>query len=346
VEVKNIEFFWPLLAGRIDMMKKNLKMVLEFEKPVFELEKKISEMEEYARETGLDLSEDIKRLSQKAETLQKEIYTKLTPWQRVQLARHPDRPFTLDYIKHMMTDFLELHGDRYYADDPAIVAGIGLIEQERIAIIGHQKGRDVKENLYRNFGMAHPEGYRKARRIMNLAVKFNIPIVSLLDTPGAYPGIEAEERGQAEAIAKNLLEMSHFPVPIIIAIIGEGASGGALGIGVGDVILMMENCWYSVISPEGCAAILWRDNTRASQAAEVMKLTANDLLDLKVIDKVIKEPAGGAHWDHKGSAEILKKHLLEEIKHFKKIPAAELVEKRVEKFSNMGYWIDRTEKKK
>jgi acetyl-CoA carboxylase carboxyl transferase subunit alpha len=320
------------------MLKKNFKMILDFEKPIIELEKKITEMEEYANGSGLDLSDDIKRLSRKAATLQKEIYSKLTPWQRVQLARHPDRPYTLDYIKNIFTDFLELHGDRYFADDPAIISGLAMLGGERIAIIGHQKGRDVKENLYRNFGMAHPEGYRKARRIMKLAAKFNIPIISFLDTPGAYPGIGAEERGQAEAIAKNLLEMSHLPVPIIITIIGEGASGGALGIGVGDSILMLENCWYSVISPEGCAAILWRDNAKASLAADAMKLTASDLLELKVIDKIVKEPHGGAHWDHEKAAEILKKHLLDELKILKKISPKELVEARVEKFSQMGFW--------
>jgi acetyl-CoA carboxylase carboxyl transferase subunit alpha len=315
-------------------------MILDFEKPIVELEKKIQEMEDYANGSGLDLSEDIKRLSKKAATLQKEIYSKLTPWQRVQLARHPDRPYTLDYIKHIFTDFLELHGDRFFADDPAIISGLAMLDDQRVAIIGHQKGRDVKENLYRNFGMAHPEGYRKAIRVMKLAAKFNIPIISLLDTPGAYPGIGAEERGQAEAIARNLLEMSQLPVPIIIAIIGEGASGGALGIGVGDTILMLENCWYSVISPEGCAAILWRDNAKASQAAEAMKLTASDLLELKIIDKIIKEPHGGAHWDPEKAAEILKKELLQELKTLKKLSPKELVDRRVEKFSKMGFWTD------
>ncbi len=328
------------------MLKKNFKMILEFEKPIIELEKKIAEMEEYARETGLELSEDIKRLSRKAQGLQKDIYSKLTPWQRVQLARHPDRPYTLDYIKYMITDFTELHGDRYFSDDPAIVAGLGLLGRQRVAVIGQQKGRDVKENLFRNFGMAHPEGYRKARRVMNLAAKYGIPVVTLVDTPGAYPGIGAEERGQAEAIARNLMEMSHLPVPIIVSIIGEGASGGALGIGVGDVILMLENCWYSVISPEGCAAILWRDNAKASTAAEVMKLTADDLLELKIIDKIIKEPHGGAHWDHEAAAQILKKHLLEEITRLQKIPPAELIEKRIQKFCAMGYWTESKSKAK
>jgi acetyl-CoA carboxylase carboxyl transferase subunit alpha len=328
------------------MLKKTFRMVLDFEKPVVELQKKIIEMEDYARETSLDLSEDIKRLNRKANTLQKEIYSKLTPWQRVQLARHPDRPYTLDYIKRMVTDFFELHGDRYYSDDPAIVSGIGFMDDQRVAIIGHQKGRDVKENLYRNFGMAHPEGYRKARRVMSLAAKFNMPVISLLDTPGAYPGIQAEERGQAEAIARNLFEMARLPVPIIIAIIGEGASGGALGIGVGDVILMLENCWYSVISPEGCAAILWRDNAKASQAAEVMKLTAPDLLELGIIDKIVKEPPGGAHWDHDEAAKILKKHLLDEIIRLKKLDKKELIDKRIEKFSQMGYWTEKSSKSK
>ncbi len=322
------------------MLKKNFRMVFDFEKPVVELEKKILEMEEYARETDVDLSEDIKRLTKKAQTLRKDIYSKLTPWQRVQLARHPDRPYTLDYIGRMVTDFVELHGDRYFADDPAIVAGIGKLDGHKIAIIGHQKGRDVKENLHRNFGMPHPEGYRKARRVMNLAAKFNLPIISLLDTPGAYPGIDAEERGQAEAIARNLLEMSHLPVPIIITIIGEGASGGALGIGVGDTIFMLENCWYSVISPEGCAAILWRDNAKASLAAEAMKLTAPDLLKLKIIDKIIKEPPGGAHWDHDEAARILKKQLIDEIVRLQKLDSRELVNKRVEKFEKMGFWTE------
>ncbi len=328
------------------MLKKNFRMVFDFEKPVVELEKKIVEMEEYARETGIDLSDDLKRLRRKAEALRKDVYSKLTPWQRVQLARHPDRPYTLDYIRRMITDFVELHGDRYFAEDPALVTGIGKLDSYRVAIMGHQKGRDVKENLYRNFGMPHPEGYRKARRVMQLAAKFHMPVISLLDTPGAYPGIGAEERGQAEAIARNLMEMASLPVPIIIVVIGEGASGGALGIGVGDVILMMENCWYSVISPEGCAAILWRDNAKAPQAAEAMKLTAPDLLKLKVIDRIIKEPAGGAHWDHDAAADILKKELLKELDTLIKIPAEELVRKRIEKFARMGYWVEEKPKKK
>ncbi|NOX36506.1 MAG: acetyl-CoA carboxylase carboxyltransferase subunit alpha [Calditrichaeota bacterium] len=320
------------------MLKKNFRMILDFEKPIVELEKKIAEMEEYARETGVDLTEDIARLTKKVEALRKDVYSKLTPWQRVQLARHPDRPYTLDYIQRMASDFIELHGDRHFADDPALVAGIAQVEEFRVVIIGQQKGRDVKENLYRNFGMSNPEGYRKALRVMKMGAKFNMPVISLIDTPGAYPGIGAEERGQAEAIARNLLEMSHLPVPIVIAIIGEGASGGALGIGVGDVILMMENCWYSVISPEGCAAILWRDNAKAPQAAEAMKLTAPDLLELGVIDRIVPEPPGGAHWDYDQAAATLKKFILEELRRLVKIPPEELIEKRVEKFARMGFW--------
>ena len=319
-------------------MKKTFRVVLDFEKPVIELEKKISEMEEYARETGVELGDDIQRLRKKADTLRKETYSKLTPWQRVQLARHSDRPFTLDHIARIADDFEELHGDRYFADDPAMIAGIGLIEGRRVVIIGHQKGRDVKENLHRNFGMSNPEGYRKALRVMRLGAKFNMPILTFIDTPGAYPGIGAEERGQAEAIARNLMEMSRLPVPIIVTVIGEGASGGALGIGVGDTILMMENCWYSVISPEGCAAILWKDNARAPVAAEAMKLTAPDLLKLGVIDRIVPEPPGGAHWDHDLASASLKKYLLAELDTLCKIPVDKLIPRRIAKYEAMGDW--------
>ncbi len=320
------------------MLKKNFRLILDFEKPVIELEKKITEMEEYAREAGVNLNDDIGRLEKKAQSLRKDIYSKLTPWQRVQLARHPDRPYTLDYIKRMTEDFIELHGDRYFADDPAMVGGIARLDKYNVVIFGQQKGRDVKENLYRNFGMSNPEGYRKALRLMKLAAKFKMPVISLIDTPGAYPGIGAEERGQAEAIARNLLEMSRIPVPIIICIIGEGASGGALGIGIGDTILMLENCWYSVISPEGCAAILWKDNSNAPAAAEAMKLTAADLLELNIIDKIIPEPQGGAHWDHDKAAEILKGHLTKELGRLIKVPPDDLLENRRNKFEQMGYW--------
>jgi acetyl-CoA carboxylase carboxyl transferase subunit alpha len=316
----------------------NIKYALDFEKPVIELEKKISEMREYASSTGVDLGDDITRLEKKAEQLRKEIYNNLDRWQHVQLARHPQRPYTLDYIKRIFTYFEEFHGDRLFADDKAIVAGIGMIEDYSCMIVGHQKGRDTKGNLYRNFGMPNPEGYRKARRLMQLASRYKKPILSFIDTPGAYPGIGAEERGQAEAIARNLFEMSRYPVPIIIIVIGEGASGGALGIGVGDRVMMMQNSWYSVISPEGCAAILWRDAANAPQAAEAMKVTAEDLLELNVIDKIIPEPEGGAHRDPDKAAEIVKTELLTSLTELSKIPVDKLLEMRVEKFSKMGYW--------
>jgi acetyl-CoA carboxylase carboxyl transferase subunit alpha len=316
----------------------NIKQALEFEKPVIELEKKITEMREYASSTGVDLGDDIKRLEKKAEQLRKEIYNNLNRWQHVQLARHPQRPYTLDYIERICTYFEEFHGDRLFADDKAIVAGIGMIDEFSCMIVGHQKGRDTKGNLYRNFGMPNPEGYRKARRLMQLAVRYNKPIISFVDTPGAYPGIGAEERGQAEAIARNLFEMARYPVPIIIIIIGEGASGGALGIGVGDNVLMMQNSWYSVISPEGCAAILWRDAAKAPQAAEAMKVTAPDLLDLNVIDRIIEEPEGGAHRDPDKAAEIVKSEILTSLTELSKIPVDKLLEMRVDKFSKMGYW--------
>jgi len=316
----------------------NIKVALDFEKPVVDLESKITEMREYAASTGVDLGDDIKRLEKKAEQLRKEIYNQLNRWQHVQLARHPQRPYTLDYIEQICTYFEEFHGDRLYADDKAIVSGIGMIEDISCVIVGHQKGRDTKSNIYRNFGMPNPEGYRKARRLMQMAVQYNKPIISFIDTPGAFPGIGAEERGQAEAIARNLFEMARYPVPIIIVIIGEGASGGALGIGVGDRILMMQNAWYSVISPEGCAAILWRDRANAEEAAEAMKVTANDLLDLNVIDKIIAEPEGGAHRDPKGAAECVKSEILQTLTELSKIPADKLLEMRIEKFSKMGFW--------
>jgi len=252
------------------------KTILDFEKPVYELEQKLDEMKKSAG--GLTINKEIAKIEVKVAQLKEELYRDLSRWQRVQLARHPDRPFTLDYIEMMTKDFIELHGDRHYGDDKAIVGGFASLDDFKVMIIGHQKGRDTKSNVYRNFGMANPEGYRKALRLMKLAEKFKKPVITMLDTPGAYPGIEAEERGQAEAIAKNLFEMSKLRVPIIVAIIGEGASGGALGIGVGDRILMLENCWYSVISPESCSSILWRSWDYKEQAAEALKLTAVDLL--------------------------------------------------------------------
>jgi acetyl-CoA carboxylase carboxyl transferase subunit alpha len=310
------------------------KGVLEFEKPIIELEKKVEEMRKYS--DSLDIADDIKILEDQIHQLRKSVYESLTRWQKVQLARHPDRPYTLDYIGMIMTDFVELHGDRCFRDDKAIVGGFARLGDIPIMVIGQQKGRDTKSNLYRNFGMMNPEGYRKALRLMKLAAKFKRPVVNLIDTPGAFPGLEAEERGQAEAVARNLFEMSHLPTPIIIAIIGEGASGGALGIGVGDRVMMMENTWYNVISPESCSSILWRSWDFKEQAAEALKLTAPDLLAQGIIDRIIPEPLGGAHRNPKEAAENLKRILLEELKKLMKIKTDKLIENRVEKFARMG----------
>ncbi|MEK6755046.1 MAG: acetyl-CoA carboxylase carboxyltransferase subunit alpha [Bacteroidota bacterium] len=312
------------------------KLVLEFERPIMELEQKIEEMRKY--EDNLDIADEITKLEEKVDQLRESIFSNLTRWQRVQLARHPDRPYTLDYIHMMTEDFVELHGDRYFGDDKAIVAGFARLEGQTVMIIGHQKGRDTKSNLYRNFGMPNPEGYRKALRLMKLAAKFKKPVITLLDTPGAYPGIEAEERGQAEAIARNLFEMSHLPVPIIVVIIGEGASGGALGIGVGDRVLMFENAWYSVIAPESCSTILWRSWDYKEQAAEALKLTAADLLEQGIIDRIVPEPQGGAHRSHELAGVTLKNILIEELKALAKFKPEKLVEKRIEKFCKMGAW--------
>jgi acetyl-CoA carboxylase carboxyl transferase subunit alpha len=310
------------------------KTVLDFEKPVYELEQKIQEMRKY--EGNLDISGEINRLEKKVQQLRESVYTNLTRWQRVQLARHPDRPYTLDYIAYMTTDFIELHGDRRFRDDKAIVGGFAKLDGQTVMMIGQQKGRDTKSNVYRNFGMSNPEGYRKALRLMKLAEKFRRPIITMLDTPGAYPGLEAEERGQAEAIARNLFEMSKLKVPIIVVIIGEGASGGALGIGIGDRILMMENAWYSVISPESCSSILWRSWDYKEQAAEALRLTAPDLLEQKIIDRIIEEPLGGAHRNPEEAAAIVKNVLSEELKNLLKLKPEKLVERRIEKFAQMG----------
>ena len=310
------------------------KTILDFEKPIVELEQKIEEMRRYSE--SLDIDEEVKRLEEKVNQLRKTVYAGLTRWQKVQLARHPERPYTLDYINYMTTDFIELHGDRNFRDDKAIVGGFARLDEEPVMIIGHQKGRDTKSNLYRNFGMPNPEGYRKALRLMKLAAKFGRPVITMLDTPGAFPGLEAEERGQAEAIARNLFEMSHLPVPIIVVIIGEGASGGALGIGLGDRVLMMENTWYSVISPESCSSILWRSWEYKEQAAEALRLTAPDLLEQRIVDRIVPEPPGGAHNNPPQAAEILKAVVLDELKKLKKMKPEKLAEKRIEKFGNMG----------
>ncbi len=311
-------------------------VIFDFEKPIIELEKKIEEMRKF--QDDLEISEEVKSLERKAEEMKKSIYKKLTRWQRVQLARHPERPYTLDYIYLMTEDFIELHGDRNYGDDKAIIGGFAKIDGQKVMIIGHQKGRDTKSNIYRNFGMPNPEGYRKALRLMKLAEKFNVPVITLIDTPGAFPGLEAEEHGQAEAIARNLFEMSRLRVPIIVVIIGEGASGGALGIGVGDRILMLENTWYSVISPESCSSILWRSWDYKEQAAEALKLTAEDLIKFGVIDVIVPEPLGGAHKDYKQMADTLKTYLLNELKPLMKIPTEKLLVKRLEKFAKMGVY--------
>ncbi len=310
------------------------KTVLDFEKPVFDLEQKIQEMRKY--EGNVDISGEINRLEKKVHQLRESVYSNLTRWQRVQLARHPERPYTLDYIERIMDDFVELHGDRKYGDDKAIVGGFAILDGKSVMVIGQQKGRDTKSNVYRNFGMMNPEGYRKALRMMKLAEKFKRPIITMLDTPGAFPGIEAEERGQAEAIARNLFEMSKLKVPVVVVIIGEGASGGALGIGVGDRILMMENAWYSVISPESCSSILWRSWDYKEQAAEALRLTAPDLVEQKIVDRIIKEPLGGAHRNPQEAAMILKDVLIEELKLLSKLKPEKLVERRINKFVQMN----------
>lgn len=313
------------------------KVVLEFEKPILELEEKIEELRKYA--DNPDIAAEIQRIEKKVRQLQQSVFSGLTRWQRVQLARHPERPYTLDYIQMMTTGFLELHGDRSFRDDKAIVGGFAKLGEQPVMFIGHQKGRDTKSNLYRNFGMPNPEGYRKALRLMKLAEKFKRPVVTLLDTPGAFPGLEAEERGQAEAIARNIYEMSRLRTPIIVAIIGEGASGGALGIGVGDRILMLENTWYSVISPESCSSILWRSWEYKEQAAEALQLTAPDLKKQGIVDTIVPEPLGGAHRDPEKAAAILRETLLAELRPLLKMKPDKLVEKRIEKFSTMGSWV-------
>ncbi len=311
-------------------------LYLDFERPIQELEKKISDMRDFSVGKSIELSGEIASLEQKLERLRTEIYSGLTRWQRVQLSRHPKRPHTLDYVNLISTDFIELHGDRGFADDKAMVGGLATIDGQQVMIVGQQKGRDTKQKLLRNFGMAHPEGYRKARRLFQLASRFHLPIVILIDTPGAFPGIGAEERGQAEAIALNIQVMFTLKVPIVVVIIGEGASGGALGIGIGDRVLMLEYSWYSVISPEGCAAILWRDAAKAPEAAEALKPTADDLLALGIIDKIIPEPTGGAHNDPPQAAKIVKEEILNTLAELKQKPVELLLEERLNKYRRMG----------
>lgn len=313
-----------------------MKTLLEFEKPIAELEAKLSEMRRLAQENNVDVSQPAFELEQRINQLRKETFENLTRWQRVQLSRHPDRPYTLDYIELMCQQFIELHGDRTVADDKAIVGGFGEIDGKSLMIIGQQKGRNTKQRQYRNFGMPNPEGYRKALRLMKLAEKFNKPIVTLIDTPGAFPGLEAEERGQGEAIARNLREMFMLKVPVICIIIGEGASGGALGIAIGDRVMMLENTWYSVISPESCSSILWRSWEYKEQAAEALKLTANDMYHNGLVDTIIPEPLGGAHLDYQAMTHVLKRVILSTIDELEQLSPAQRIEQRIEKFSKMG----------
>lgn len=310
--------------------------IFDFEKPLIELAAKIKELQSFMDEKGLDLSEELSRLQERANNLQKEIYAELNTTQILQIARHPNRPTAKDYVDYIFDDFVEIHGDRKFGDDKALLGGIGLIAKQPFTFLGHQKGKTTKENLSRNFGMPHPEGYRKALRLMKQAEKFRRPIISFINTPGAYPGIAAEERGQAEAIAKNLMEMSFLKVPIIVIVTGEGGSGGALGIGVGDRIMMLEYSYYSVCSPEACAAILWKDADKSAEAAEALQITAKDLENIGIVDRIIKEPSGGAHKDPKGTASILKELIMGEYKNLKKLSVEELINKRYTKFRQIG----------
>lgn len=311
-------------------------MLLDFEKPIFELEEKLQETKSLAAQNNMDVSQAVKLLEERILHLKKETFQNLTRWQRVQLSRHPDRPYTLDYIAYLTDDFIELHGDRGFGDDKAMIGGIATIDGQSVMIIGQQKGRNTKQRQYRNFGMANPEGYRKALRLMQLANKFGIPILTLIDTPGAYPGIEAEERGQGEAIARNLKEMFLIDVPIICIVIGEGASGGALGIAIGDRVCMLENTWYSVISPESCSSILWRSWDYKEQAASALRLTSSDMYKFGLIDKIIKEPLGGAHRYQEETMQIVKKEVLKMIAELSELDNKTLKQQRIEKFSKMG----------
>lgn len=314
------------------------RQFLDFEKPLKDLYDQTEQLKITQEKSDTDMTGAIALLEERILQTKKNITESLTPWQRVQMSRHPDRPYTLKYIEKMCSSFIELHGDRNVKDDKAMVGGIGQIDGETVIIIGQQKGNNTKSRQFRNFGMANPEGYRKALRLMKLAEKFNMPVVTLIDTPGAYPGLEAEERGQGEAIARNIFEMMSLKVPIICVIIGEAASGGALGIGVGDRVVMMENTWYSVISPESCSSILWRSWDKKETAAEQLRLTGKDMLKFGLVDEVIPEPPGGAHWDYSSAAEIVKSYLIKTIKELKSISPEDRINQRIEKFGKMGYW--------
>ncbi|GGC20940.1 acetyl-coenzyme A carboxylase carboxyl transferase subunit alpha [Parapedobacter defluvii] len=317
-----------------------METTFDFEKPIADLQMQIDKVNQVAEKTKVDMSATLAELQEKLERTKHEIYSNMTGWQKVQMSRHPDRPQTLDYVNQICDEFIELHGDRNVKDDKAIVGGFASIDGQSVMIIGHQKGKNTKERQFRNFGMANPEGYRKALRLMKLAEKFNKPVITLIDTMGAYPGIEAEERGQGEAIARNLMEMSVLKVPIICVIIGEGASGGALGIGVGDRVYMLEHTWYSVISPESCSSILWRSWDYKERAAEALKLTADDMLKNGLIDGIIREPLGGAHHNPTEIASSVKQQLLTDLAILKARPASQLVAERIEKFSKMGVVIE------
>ena len=312
---------------------------LDFEKPIVELEKKIEELHALSRD-GLDIGNDVATLESRVENMRADIFSNLSRWQTAQVARHINRPFTLDYIKHIFTDFEELHGDRAFGDDHAIVAGLARFDGQPVMVIGHQKGRDTKEKVYRNFGMPNPEGYRKALRLMQMAEQFKLPIITFVDTPGAYPGIGAEERGQAEAIARNLREMAALKTPIIVCVTGEGGSGGALAIAVGDRVLMLEHSVYAVISPEGCAAILWSDGTKGEMAAEALKPTAQDIIKLGVIDDIIKEPVGGAHRDHEATAANMKEAIARHLAELRKLSPEQLTDGRYNKFRAMTRCVE------
>ena len=311
---------------------------LEFEKPLESLYEQLEKIKAVGEEGDIDVSDKVKELENKIKAKTREIYGNLTGWQKVQLSRHPERPYTLHYIEHMCSKFVELHGDRYFADDKAIVGGIGRMDGMSAMFIGHQKGVNTKMRQYRNFGMANPEGYRKALRLMKMAEKFNLPVVCLIDTPGAFPGLEAEERGQAEAIARNLIEMAQLKVPIVCYVIGEGASGGAIGIGLGDKVFMLENTWYSVISPESCSSILWRSWDHKEEAAEALKLTADHMLNFGLIDDIIKEPLGGAHTDPEKMSKVLKAHIKKEIVALQELDTEKRIDLRIDKYANMGQY--------
>jgi acetyl-CoA carboxylase carboxyl transferase subunit alpha len=316
---------------------------LDFEQPIVELERRIEEFRKFSADRGVPLDEELGRLEARRQTLTKEIFSKLTPWQRVQLARHPDRPTTLDYVRLMTEEFIELHGDKYYSDDAAIIAGFATIGEQKLMLIGHEKGKTTKARLHHNFGMAHPDGFRKALGKMKLAGRLNLPVVTLIDTPGAYPGVGAEERGVAHAIAVNLMDMSRLRTPILCFVIGEGGSGGAIGIGLGDRVSILENAYYSVITPEGCSAILWKSAERHQDAAAALKLTAPDLHRLGIVDEVIPEPIGGAHRHPEDTAQALKAIILQQLSEVRRLPIDELLQKRYDKYRSLSFFTEVSE---